>query len=183
MLGDAVWSGYQSLVKVKDRIILIPRSCETAKIVDLEMNGKELRCTGGYYTGMVVDDKAWLFPYNTNRKFVCISLDEDIVCLTKEVHFDNDNGGWIDVRKVPNDDNAIWITTSLGELWKVDDELNIIENYEMKLSDDEEGKIFEKKLKNGIGFSQVTTEGVGFASLKNFIKALAYENEGKNEGN
>jgi len=178
-IGKAAPSGYQSLIKAGDKIVLIPMNNDEIKMLDMDGNPIwSLHIGKNYYFGLVAGNKVWVFPFDTNRiaKGICVN-DETYKVCSKEIQVD-DSERWLNLRNIFTNDNELWVTTTTGKLWKVDDEIDIIEDHDVEISEEEEMRMLDMKSQNGkyiFDFSQIIYEGAGVASLKGFIFEITHE--------
>ena len=180
IVGKPAISGFQSLLKIDDKVFLIPLDNDGIRVLD--NSGNEMTfipCGNNYYFGGVVEDFIWFFPFDTNRDVIGFCLNDDKYDLViKKLSLSKDNGKWLNLRLLPSDDDEKWVVSSFGELFRINRHFDILERYTLTLSKAEERYIIEKKSKSGEllkAFSNVVIEGVGLASLNSFIYSVTDE--------
>lgn len=177
IVGNAYPSGFQSLLRAADKIILIPKDNDEIRILDL--NGQVLdtfSCGNNFYFGVLIGTVAWAFPFDINRKAVCLNLeDKKKKYYEKELCLNKDAGNWLNVRALPSDDSDCWVVTSFGEIWRVNEDFEILEGCILVIDEEEERRILEKKSNEGRlmdSFSGIVNEGNGLATLRNYIYTI-----------
>lgn len=178
LVGSPAPSGYQSLLKTKDRVVMIPLNNDVLKVLDNDGNViNTISCGNNYYFGGFFGDYVWIFPFDTNREAIGVCLvDKNAELRRKKIVLGRDNGKWLNIRLVPGDDDEKWLVSSFGEILKVDKNFEILERHFLSVSDTEEKRIIEEKNRSGElrkAFNGVVNEGIGLASLNSFIYAIS----------
>ncbi len=177
--GKGGLSGYHSLLRTGDNIVLIPWEANDIKIVDVRNSRciDSITIDGDFDLGIITNNRIGIFPFDRNRNMISIILSgEKVIYERKKIESKIDKGRWLHLREIPSDDKEKWITSTFGEIYRVDDNLNTIERYILKIEKIEEEKIIKdaiveesliRWLSNGF-----ISEGSGLASLSFFLMSI-----------
>ncbi len=167
---------YQSMVKIGNKCFVFPLATSNIKVFDIMSEKQDVIISeGNYYNCMIIGKKVWVFPFDTNRKLLCLPLEKGgKTCFTKDIDLKIDKGRWLYVKSIMSDDSLYWVTTSFGELWKVDEDFEIKDRIRISLSEDENDNLINEKIIKGIYFSKdnpVINE-TELMTLSGFLKAV-----------
>lgn len=113
-----------------------------------------------YYRSIEFENKVILIPYRDSRNILIISNINDsldkirIEKLKETIH---DGAGWLSSGLIPSDE-GIWISTSFGEVIRLDEEGNIQKKYTITISDNEKDNLLNDYLKND--YSMTFAKGI-----------------------
>jgi len=175
--------GYQSLLRIKNKVLLIPREVCGAKMIDISGGNticEEISCGSNYYTGTFLNGVAWMFPFDMNRELVGISIDDPSRrFITKKLHLRKEKGRGLNIRIIPSDDAEYWVNTNFGELWKVDGNFDILESYCLSIDGRQWREIVKDRLADDdvlewfSGKIEIYEEYSGLSSLPCFVDAVS----------